>query len=260
LPPVLALCSLGSRGFLRVAAMLPQGSSQMVTLGVFMLSRQICTPDKLGLYLPEQYLQYVPPMLSMVSLLIVHWFSDPFITAPKAAKIGTYAPDFDVNFLDGEKIGMRKLWADKGCKPLFIQFVQNMCPGCGPVAAEVEALAKDPKYKDKVTFIIIDMKDEEDAREFKKAKKLKDGSPVMFGWGEPHIMYKIRYVPHMSIVDKDGNVFVNPIPRYQAIAPVLDVLLAGGKASDLPEPKDPKLKELEKKDPKMKTIETKKRK
>jgi peroxiredoxin len=124
------------------------------------------------------------------------------------------APDFSIKTLAGNKFSFSEV---KG-KPVVINFAASWCAPCeieAPVLAKMYA-----KYKDKVTFLGIAVKDtEEDQRAFAQ----RHGLTFTIGLDPTgNILYdyqkagKVAYsgIPTTFFIDKEGNIadfFIGPL-------------------------------------------------
>jgi len=68
-------------------------------------------------------------------------------------------------------------------------------------------MAADPKYADKVNFVLCNMKSLEAAEEYAKKQGLKGAA--MHGTGYPPQDFGIKYIPHKVLIDKEGKVVKN---------------------------------------------------
>lgn len=110
------------------------------------------------------------------------------------------APDFELKTLDGEKIGLNDL---KG-KPVLLSFWASWC---GPCRRELPGLDQlHAKFKDQ-GLVILGINDEEkgDARRYVEKAGLRfptlhDGSKKV------HRLYRVRSIPTVFLLDKDGKV------------------------------------------------------
>lgn len=91
-------------------------------------------------------------------------------------------------------------------------------------------MAADPKYQNKVNFLLVNMSSLKDAKEFAKKTGLKGFAK--HAAGQPPSAYGIMYIPHKVLIDGSGKVIRNFNFKLPGD---LDVFLAGNAA---PEAKD----------------------
>lgn len=204
--------------------------------------------DPLAPYFPPWFSQSLPMLVISLCFGLVYWFSPP---APKKtmAKPGEEAPDFQIEVLDGKgtrldgkRSRLHELRNEKD-KPMFVAFVQRclgddeneLCPHCPVVAMEMEELAKG-KYKDKVTFLIVNIKSKQDAKAFRNHKSWKNSDACIHGWLDTAAridvmkLYQVKSVPNMFVMDKDGVLYQYGLGK-EGVGDVLDEFFkAGAKA------------------------------
>mmetsp|Transcript_1841 Transcript_1841/g.5152 ORF Transcript_1841/g.5152 Transcript_1841/m.5152 type:complete len:86 (+) Transcript_1841:282-539(+) len=71
----------------------------------------------------------------------------------------------------------------------------------------MDKLAQDPRYKDKVVFVMVNTRGTEDAATYKNKRSLSDA--LMHGAASPPAAYGLRYIPHKTLINKDGVVVKN---------------------------------------------------
>lgn len=122
-----------------------------------------------------------------------------------AELVGKAAPDFEIEYLDGSKKKLSEIIAEG--KPVVVDFYCNFWPACGPAATEMDKLAADDKYKDKVNFVLVNLEGVPKAEQYKTSKGLSGACP--HGAGKPPGEYGIKYIPHKALIGKDGKVIKN---------------------------------------------------
>ena len=117
--------------------------------------------------------------------------------------VGKAAPDFEIELEDGSKKKLSAFLAEG--KPVVIDFYANFWPACGPAASEMDKLAND---HENITFILVNLKGVADGKAYKSDKGL--SSPkLIHAAGRPPNEYGLKYIPHKTIIGKDGVVIKN---------------------------------------------------
>ena len=73
-------------------------------------------------------------------------------------------------------------------------------------ASQIDRMANDPKYKGKVTFLLVNLAGKADADKFCKEKNITSAISLC---GRPPAEYGLKYIPHKVILDKHGVVMQN---------------------------------------------------
>jgi len=201
--------------------------------------------DPLAPYLPPWFSQSLPMLVLSLVFGLAYWFSPP---APKKtmAKAGEEAPDFQIEFLDGKgtrldgkRSRLQELREEKD-KPMFVAFVMrclgddenDLCPNCPVVAKEMEELAKG-KYKDKVSFLTLNIKSKKDAKAMQEQMCWKDSDACMHGWLDTAAkidvmkLYQVKHVPNMFVLDKEGVLYQYGLGK-ERVGDVLDEFFKAG--------------------------------
>ncbi len=114
------------------------------------------------------------------------------------------APDFVVTDDDGNKVNLSQM---KG-KPVVINFWASWCPPCKAEMPHFEEMYK--KYKDQVTFMMVDMTDGyQETVEDAKSHITEKGYifPVYYDTEfSAAIEYSVSSLPTTIFVDKEGNI------------------------------------------------------
>mmetsp|Transcript_14572 Transcript_14572/g.45892 ORF Transcript_14572/g.45892 Transcript_14572/m.45892 type:complete len:84 (-) Transcript_14572:49-300(-) len=63
------------------------------------------------------------------------------------------------------------------------------------------------KYEGKATFLMVNTRGKDDATEYKAKLGLSD--KVVHGGNRPPSDYGLKYIPHKTLIDKDGKVVKN---------------------------------------------------
>ncbi|CAE7321344.1 unnamed protein product [Symbiodinium pilosum] len=92
-------------------------------------------------------------------------------------------------------------------KPTVLLFYCSDCPTSKRAMDELQKLSTSAKYKDAVSFLLVNLEGLDKAREFAAANRLK--STVWHGAGVPPEAYGIRYVPHKTLIASTGSVVTN---------------------------------------------------
>eukprot|EP00438_Fugacium_kawagutii_P011542 Skav230150 [mRNA] locus=scaffold1301:305701:316176:- [translate_table: standard] len=177
---------------------------QLAPLGVYFVAQRIL-PEALAGVVPETVLRLLPVILAGLTFFVMHKITAAQTEAATAALVGQEAPDFQVEDDSGSQ--SLKDFLKKNKKPTVIDFYQNFCPACGPAAKQIEELAGNEKYKDKVTFMLVNLKSLEDSKKYAKERELKGNA--WHGTGQPHPDYGLKYIPHKVLIDSDGKIVKN---------------------------------------------------
>lgn len=68
-------------------------------------------------------------------------------------------------------------------------------------------MAQDAKYRDRVVFLMVNVKGAEDAETYHKLQGL--GGALLHGGARPPASYNLKLLPHKTIIGKDGKVLKN---------------------------------------------------
>mmetsp|Transcript_38723 Transcript_38723/g.109499 ORF Transcript_38723/g.109499 Transcript_38723/m.109499 type:complete len:87 (-) Transcript_38723:161-421(-) len=68
-------------------------------------------------------------------------------------------------------------------------------------------MAADPKYQDKVTFLLVNLDGVDKAKQYSSAKGLTVTG--IHGYANAGDAYGVQYIPHKVIIGKDGKVVAN---------------------------------------------------
>jgi len=224
-------------------------SSPLISLFAWQIGSQLQEP--LAPYFPRWFSQSLPMLGLALIFGLVYWFSPP---APKKAmaKPGEEAPDFQIDVIDGQgtrmdgaRTRLQELRKERG-KPMFVAFVtrclgddeNDLCPHCPVVTMEMEELAKG-KYKDKVTFVVLNIKNKQDAKAFKNHKCWKNSDACVHGYLDTaarlDVMkyYQVKHVPNMFVVDKEGVLYQHCLGKEKVVDVLGEFFQAGAKAPTL---------------------------
>ncbi len=114
--------------------------------------------------------------------------------------IGTEAPDFRLETLDGKVVELSKL---RG-KPVFIDFWATWCGPCRRALPHTQKLAE--KYGKDAHILAINLKeDPETVREFLQKHNYTFTVPMDIN-GEVATAYRVRGIPHFVLLDAQGKV------------------------------------------------------
>merc|ERR1711920_303513 len=113
----------------------------------------------------------------------------------------------------------------------------ELCENCPVIASEMEKLAKG-KFKDKVTFLIVNIKGvKKDGEAFKEHQKWKKNTDnCMYCWLDTAAkidvmkLYKVTFVPYMFIMDKEGLVYQSGLGKEPVEKALDEFFEAGAKA------------------------------
>eukprot|EP00434_Breviolum_minutum_P011807 symbB.v1.2.010420.t1/scaffold655.1/size176010/7 len=161
--------------------------SCLIMLAVFFVAQSVC-PKVLQGIVPDSILSFMPLILTGLTFLILKQVSDARTAAASAALIGQEAPDFEIQDESGSQ--SLKEFLQKNKKPTVIDFYQNFCPACVPAAKQIEELAGDAKYKDKVKFMLVNLGSLEEAQKYAKERELPGNA--WHGTGKPHDDYGLK--------------------------------------------------------------------
>mmetsp|Transcript_65362 Transcript_65362/g.142456 ORF Transcript_65362/g.142456 Transcript_65362/m.142456 type:complete len:86 (+) Transcript_65362:234-491(+) len=71
----------------------------------------------------------------------------------------------------------------------------------------MDKLANDPKYADKVIFLLVNLRGIDDASKYVTMKSLSEA--CRHGANRPPEAYGIKYIPHKTLIDSKGVVVKN---------------------------------------------------
>jgi cytochrome c biogenesis protein CcmG/thiol:disulfide interchange protein DsbE len=126
------------------------------------------------------------------------------------------APDFTIKTLDGDTVSM----SDFKGKPVVLNFAASWC---GPCEIEAPVLAKGyEKYKDRVVFLGIAVKDDEESQRFFATKHglefpigLDPAGDIVYSYQKAGKV-SLSGIPTTFFIDKEGNIktfWVGPLSQ-----------------------------------------------
>ena len=114
--------------------------------------------------------------------------------------VGTDAPDFKLDTLDGKTVELSKL---RG-KPVFIDFWATWCEPCRRALPHTQKLAE--KYSKDAHILAINLReDPETVRQFLQSHNYTFTVPMDTD-GSVAAQYRVRGIPHFVLIDARGKV------------------------------------------------------
>jgi len=142
---------------------------------------------------------------------------------PPEARVGSQAPDFQLNNLDGQSISL----SDLRGKPVFINFWATWCPPCRSEMPYIQEIYEEWSGKGLVVLAINIGESPSQVEEFMESQNL--SFPVLLDTGKNVAQkYNIRGIPTSFFVDKDGVVqekIIGAFPSKAAIEKSLSKII-----------------------------------
>ncbi|MBI1936342.1 TlpA family protein disulfide reductase [Candidatus Woesearchaeota archaeon] len=115
---------------------------------------------------------------------------------------GNIPPDFEISTVDGRQYRLSQFKEEN--KPILLYFWASWCPYCSQDFGVVRNIY--PNYKDKVTFLAIDLDLNEDEELIGKYKETKGLDGIDFAVGRQNVLsdYAIRYTTTKYAIGKNG--------------------------------------------------------
>ncbi len=136
--------------------------------------------------------------VSLLSVAVV--LSATAILQQQGLPVGTEAPDFTLETLDGKTVKLSEL---RG-KPVFLDFWATWCPPCRRALPHTQQFTE--KYgKDAHIFAVNLQEKAEKIREFMQ-KHNYSFTVLMDTTGEVGARYRVRGIPHFVVIDAEGKV------------------------------------------------------
>ena len=142
---------------------------------------------------------------------------------PQEARVGSQAPDFQLNNLDGHSISL----SDLRGKPVFINFWATWCSPCRSEMPYIQEIYEEWSGKGLVVLAINIGESPSQVEEFMESQNL--SFPVLLDTGKNIAQkYNIQGIPTSFFVDKDGVVqekIIGAFPSKAAIEKSLSKII-----------------------------------
>ncbi len=117
-------------------------------------------------------------------------------------EIGTVAPDFQVNDLQGEKVSL----SDYKGQVIVLKIGTTWCPDCVGQTDDLIAEGKFLKSNDAVVVDVFVQETEKTVSNYLKKKKFIMPFVPLLDNGQAHRAYQVYLIPRMVIIDRDFKV------------------------------------------------------
>lgn len=169
-------------------------------------------------------------MLKVIMLIMLIMLTSGLIitgcscgSEPREARVGSQAPDFQLNNLDGQSISL----SDLRGKPVFINFWATWCPPCRSEMPYIQEIYEEWSGKGLVVLAINMGEKPPQVEEFMESQDL--SLPVLLDTrGKVAQKYNIQFIPTSFFIDKDGVIaekIIGAFPSKAAIEKSLSKII-----------------------------------